>query len=90
MIGLIKSIATVEIKKDEVAIKMLVDYFKCQLKIFTTEDIRPIQHKFEGSDFVEKTIGVRAVSEPCVELSGARIISDKMKLDGMTLCIGEL
>jgi cobalt-precorrin 5A hydrolase len=86
----IKSISTVELKKDEVAINALVDYFKCQLEIFTTEDIRAIQHKFEGSDFVEKTIGARAVSEPCVELSGARIISRKMKLDGMTLCIGEL
>ena len=86
----IKSIATVEIKKDEVAIKALVDYLKCQLKIFTIEDIRVVQHKYEGSDFVEKTIGVRAVSEPCVELSGAKIISNKMKLDGMTLCIGQL
>ena len=86
----IKSITTVEIKKDEVAINALAEYFNCQLKIFTTEDIRKIQHKFEGSDFVEKTIGVRAVSEPCTELSGAKIISSKMKLDGMTLCIGEI
>lgn len=86
----IKSIATVEIKKDEAAIIALAEYFKCPLKIFTTEAIREIQHKFQGSDFVEKTIGVRAVSEPCTELSGARIISSKMKLDGMTLCIGEI
>lgn len=86
----INSIATVEIKKDEIAIKNLAEYFKCQLKIFTIDEISIIQHKFEGSDFVEKTIGVRAVSEPCVELSGAKIISEKMKLDGMTLCIGKL
>jgi len=86
----IKVIATVEVKKDEMAIKALVDYFKCQLKIFTIEDIRPIQHKFYGSDFVEKTIGVRSVCEPCVELSGAKITINKMKLDGMTLCIGEV
>jgi cobalt-precorrin 5A hydrolase len=86
----IKAITTVEVKKDEVAINALVDYFKCELKIFTIEDIRVVQDKFEGSDFVEKTIGVRAVSEPCTELSGARIISGKMKLEGMTLCIGQL
>ena len=86
----IKAIATVEVKKDELAIKDLVEYFNCEFKIFTIEDIRPIQYKFEGSDFVEKTIGVRAVSEPCTELSGARIISGKMKLEGMTLCIGEI
>jgi len=86
----IKSIATVTVKKDEIAIKSLVDYFKCQLNIFTIEDIGNIQYKFCGSDFVEKTIGVSAVCEPCVELSGARIIKNKMKLDGMTLCIGEV
>ncbi|MCB2291818.1 cobalt-precorrin 5A hydrolase [Clostridium sp. CS001] len=86
----VKSIATVEVKKDEVAIKDLAEYFKCEFEIFTIENIRVVQHKFEGSDFVEKTIGVRAVSEPCIELSGAKIISGKMKLDGMTLCIGQL
>lgn len=86
----IKFIATVNVKKDELAIKALVDYFKCQLKIFTIDDIKKVQHKFCGSDFVEKTIGARAVCEPCVELSGANIIINKMKLDGMTLCIGEV
>lgn len=86
----IKSIATVDVKKDELAIKALVDYFKCNFDIFTIDDIRTIQHKFCGSDFVEKTIGARAVCEPCVELSGARIIKNKMKLNGMTLCIGEV
>ena len=86
----IMSIATVDVKKDEVAIVELADYFKCQLKIFTIEDIKTIQHKFSGSDFVEKTIGARAVCEPCIELSGAKIIKNKMKLEGMTLCIGEV
>ncbi len=86
----IKFIATVTLKKDEVAINDLANYFRCQLKIFTIEDIRLIQYKFCGSDFVEQTIGVRAVCEPCVELSGGKIIKNKMKLDGMTLCIGEV
>jgi cobalt-precorrin 5A hydrolase len=86
----IKSITTVDLKKDELAIRELVDYFKCNLDIFTINDIRTIQHKFCGSDFVEKTIGVRAVCEPCVELSGAKIIKNKMKLNGLTLCIGEV
>jgi len=86
----IKSITTVDIKKDELAINELAGFLKCKLDIFTTDDIRVVQHKFCGSDFVEKTIGVRAVCEPCVELSGARIIKNKMKLDGMTLCIGEV
>ncbi|MFT5872386.1 MAG: cobalt-precorrin 5A hydrolase [Clostridium sp.] len=86
----IKYITTVTVKRDEIAIVELVDYLKCKLKIFTIEDIKAIQHKFCGSDFVEKTIGARAVCEPCVELCEARIKINKMKLDGMTLCIGEV
>lgn len=86
----IKYITTVTVKRDEIAIVELVDYLKCQLKIFTIGDIKLIQHKFCGSDFVEKTIGARAVCEPCVELCEARIKINKMKLDGMTLCIGEV
>ena len=54
------------------------------------EEIKKIQEKFEGSNFVEKTIGVRAVCEPCVELLGGSLITEKLKADGMTLCIGEL
>ncbi|MBC2397760.1 cobalt-precorrin 5A hydrolase [Clostridium tetanomorphum] len=86
----VKSIGTVEIKKDEKAIIDLSSFLNCDLNIFSIEDIRPIQHKFEGSDFVEKTIGVRTVCEPCVELQGAKLITGKLKLNGMTLCLGKI
>lgn len=85
----IKAIATVEVKKNEKAIIELAEYLDCELKIFTLDEIKKVQHHFDGSDFVEKIIGVRAVCEPCVELLGARLITDKMKCNGMTLCIGE-
>lgn len=85
----IKYIATVEVKKDEEAIIKLSEYFGCELKIFSLEEIKKVHQKYEGSDFVEKTIGVRAVSEPCVELMGARLITDKVKINGMTVCVGE-
>lgn len=86
----VKVIATVEVKKNEEAILKLAEYFDCELKIFTIEEIKKIHRKYRGSDFVEKTIGVRAVAEPCVELLGARLITDKIKIDGMTACIGEI
>lgn len=86
----VKFIATVEVKKDEEAILKLGEYLGCEVKIFSIEEIKKIQQKFEGSDFVEKTIGVRAVCEPCVELLGAALISEKIKANGMTMCIGEL
>ena len=51
-------------------------------------EIKRIQHKYVGSDFVEKTIGVRAVCEPCAELSCGMLLSEKISIEGMTLCIG--
>lgn len=86
----VKFIGTVEVKKDEEAILNLGKYLDCEVKIFSIEEIKKIQEKFKGSDFVEKTIGVRAVCEPCVELLGGRLITEKLKADGMTLCIGEI
>jgi Cobalamin biosynthesis protein CbiG len=86
----VKSIGTVEVKKDEQAILKLAEYLGCGLKIFSIEEIKKIHNKYEGSNFVEKTIGVRAVCEPCVELTGAKLITEKIKANGMTVCIGEL
>jgi len=85
----IMCITTVEVKKNEKAIINLSETFKCELEIWKLSEIKKIQHKYTGSDFVEKTIGVRAVCEPCVELSGGEFLSTKFKLDGMTLCIGK-
>lgn len=85
----VKAIATVEIKKEERAIIELAEFLNCPINIFTVDEIKKVQHKYDGSDFVEKTIGVRAVCEPAVELSKGRLLTVKLSLDGMTLCIGE-
>ncbi|MBV4418203.1 cobalt-precorrin 5A hydrolase [Clostridium tyrobutyricum] len=86
----VAAVSTVDIKQYEPAIIYLKDYFKCALSIFTREKIRMVQHKFQGSDFVEKTIGVKSVCQPCTYLSGVEQLTDKLKLNGMTLCIGVL
>lgn len=83
-------VATVEVKKEEKAIINLAKELNAEITIFTLEEIRKVHEKYEGSAFVEKTIGVRAVSEPCVELLGAKLKTGKIKCNGMTLCIGEI
>ncbi|QGU94423.1 cobalt-precorrin 5A hydrolase [Clostridium bovifaecis] len=85
----IKLITTVEVKKNEEAILKLAETCNCPIKIWTIDDIKTVQHKFKGSDFVEKTLGIRSVCQPSVDLCGARILVDKIACDGMTLCIGE-
>lgn len=86
----IKTITTVEVKKDEEAILKLAGYFKASLDIISIKDIKKIHNRYNGSDFVEKVIGIRAVAEPCVNISGGEIIVPKLKLGGITLCIGFL
>lgn len=85
----IRCISTVEIKTNEKAIINLSEVLKCELEIWEINEIKALQHRYIGSDFVEKTIGARAVCEPCVELSGGTFLSSKLNIDGMTLCIGK-
>jgi cobalt-precorrin 5A hydrolase len=82
-------VATVEIKKDEKAILELCKNLNAELKIVTLNEIKNIEDRYKGSDFVKKSIGVRAVCEPSVELSGGKLLTGKIRCDGMTICIGE-
>ncbi|MGL4107079.1 cobalt-precorrin 5A hydrolase [Clostridium sp. LP20] len=84
----VKIISSIDIKIDEKAILDLAENLKANLKLFSKEEISRIEDKYEGSTFVKKTVGVKAVSEPVVELTGAKLIVNKIKKDGMTLSIG--
>ncbi|WP_041173394.1 cobalt-precorrin 5A hydrolase [Clostridium botulinum] len=86
----INSIVSVEIKKDENAIRELSKFLGCPFITYSIEEMKKVEHKFKGSEFVRKTIGVGSVCEPSIELKGAKIIKEKQKLNGMTLAIGKL
>jgi len=86
----INKIASINIKSDERAILDLAGNLNCDLTFFSAEEISTVENKYEGSEFVKKSIGVSAVSEPVIELAGGNIIFKKIKKDGMTLAIGEL
>ena len=86
----VKAVATIDIKSDEEAIIKLVQYFNAEFYTFSKEEIKKVQDKYDKSSFVDKVAGVSSVCEPCTELAGGNIIKGKMKLDGMTLCIGRL
>ena len=88
----VKKIATVDVKENE---KGLIDTAKSlnlDLEIISREEIKKIQDQFEGSDFVEKNIGVRAVSEPVALLASSQeghFIEMKTKYNGITISIYE-
>ena len=86
----VDKIVSINIKSDETAILDLAVNLNCDLLFFSASEIATVEHKYKGSDFVKKSIGVSAVSEPVIELAGGNIIVSKIKRDGMTLAIGEL
>ncbi|MEG0773055.1 cobalt-precorrin 5A hydrolase [Clostridium sp.] len=81
-------VATVSIKKNETAILALCEALGVELKIFSPEEIKLVEHKYATSEFVRKTIGVGAVCEPVIELSKGEILYPKESFNGMTLAIG--
>ncbi|NMA87118.1 MAG: cobalt-precorrin 5A hydrolase [Tissierellia bacterium] len=85
----IKSIGTIEVKKDEIGIIEAAKYFDSPLKIFTIDEIKEVEDKFEGSQFVKDTIGVYSVSEPAAHLMGGNLISRKSKYNGITISIAK-
>lgn len=83
----IKSVSTVEVKKHEEGIIKACEHFNCPLNIFSISQIDEVKDDFEKSEFVEKTIGVPSVAEPCACLGGGRLIVKKAKLDGITIAV---
>lgn len=87
----VKKVATIALKSDEAGILALVQSLNVPLEIIDLQDIKSVEDQFKGSDFVEKTIGVRAVAEPCAMLAGQ---AGHMKLKryadkGVTIAIWE-
>lgn len=85
----IKEIATVDVKQDERGIIDACDYLKCEMKIISREDIKEVQHKFNKSTFVEHTIGVSSVCEPCAFIAGGEIIVGRTAINGITIAISK-
>ena len=85
----IKSIGTVEVKKDEKGIIQASKHFNCPMKIFTIDEIKEVEDKFEKSQFVKDTIGVYSVSEPTAYLLGGEMIAMKSKHNGITISISK-
>jgi len=85
----ILKISTIDLKSKEEAILNISQVFSLPLEIHSRDEVRKIEHLFKCSDFVRKSIGVGAVAEPCVYLSGGEIVVERISKEGMTLCIGE-
>ena len=83
------TLATAWVKADERGILALAASWQAELQIFQKEEILEVSDRFIGSDFVQATIGVPCVSEPCGFLSakGGRCMVPVQKKNGITISL---
>ena len=82
---------TIGLKAHEQGIIDACEAFGAKLKVVDDMMIKMVQGRFDGSDFVEKTTGLRAVSEPAgYVVSGfGRCVAPVKREDGVTLSLWE-
>ena len=87
----IKSIGSIEIKKDEEAIINLCEFLEVPFKTFTVEEISEVDHLYGKSEWVKQNVGVYSVAEPVAHLlSGGNLIIEKNTYKGITFSVGRI
>lgn len=86
----IKNISSIDVKSNEEGLLEVAKDLQVPLSFFSRDEIKIVEDKYIGSEFVKNTVGVKAVCEPVIELSSAEIIINKIKRDGITLAIGRV
>ena len=83
---------TIELKAKEKGLIEAAEELKVPLEIVSVEKIKEVEGLFEGSSFVNKTVGVAAVSGPCAYIGsrGGTMLIDKHRNNGITVSIAEI
>lgn len=85
----VRSAGSVEIKKDEKGIIEACIELGIEYKTFTCEEIKKVEDRFSGSEFVLKNVGVASVSETSAYLLGGEIIVPKTAVNGVTVAVSK-
>lgn len=86
----VKSISSIDIKKDEEGLKSYAANEKIKLKFYNAAQLWAVKGKFKGSDFVRTVTGVDNVCERAAKLSAGKhseLIVKKNKCNGITVAI---
>ena len=88
-ISSIKSISSIDLKKDEKCILEFAKKYNIETHFYTKEEISNVDSLYEKSNFVKDSIGVYSVAEPSCHIStDGNVISQKLKKNGITISIG--
>lgn len=84
----VKSIGSIDIKRDEYAVKNLANRLNVPFLTFTKNELNSVSGDFFESEFVRKTVGVGNVCERAVCIQCNNLIVKKTAREGMTVAIG--
>lgn len=84
----VKSIGSIDIKRDEDAVKNLANRLNVPFLTFTKDELNSVSGDFFESEFVRKTVGVGNVCERAVCIQCNNLIVKKTAREGMTVAIG--
>ncbi len=86
----VRSVNTIDLKKNEGAIYSFSKKYRIPLRFFTSEQLMAVQGDFSRSEFVLKTTGTDCVCERSACADGGRLIFPKYAENGMTIAAAEL
>lgn len=83
----VKAVATIELKKNEAAVKRLAEYIGCKIMIFSAEELGKAVGCFVSSEFVKQITGIGNVCERAAVCGagGGRLLVNKTLGSGVTL-----
>ncbi|MFW5435892.1 cobalt-precorrin 5A hydrolase [Paenibacillus apiarius] len=84
------AIASIDIKKNEPAIKQLAEKLNCPFITYTAVQLREVADKYPVSEFVRQTVQVGNVALSAADLaSGGRVLTPRFAACGITMAMGE-
>ncbi|CCJ33942.1 MULTISPECIES: cobalt-precorrin 5A hydrolase [Caloramator] len=85
----IKSIGTLDIKKDEEGLLRFAKEKKLPVIFFSREEIKKVEENFPKSPWVYRNFGIYSVAEPCAYLLSPNIIVNRKIIDGVTVAVSK-
>ena len=83
----VTTIASIEVKKDELAILELASKMGWSPVFYTADELAAVPGEFSSSDFVKRTVGVDNVCERAACASGGELVLGKQAGGGITVAI---